>query len=330
MKKSILKAIPILAISGTMLFAQYYDQNSYNTQNNYASENSYGTYYNYYDEFMKVLAREASNPNSIYYSPVFSKQYNNYNQMNYYNPYQQTMNAMNTASETYNNASQNYYGTSNPYEELMKMLERESKNPNSPYYSPNYQNNNAYQNDYYQGYDNNNAYQDNSYYQGYDNNSTYQDNNYYQGYDNNNAYQDNSYYQGYDNNNAYQDSYYQEYQNNNDYAQTNASENPYQAAAEALIKAAEELSQKADTTDNNYNNYNTQTNQSYNNNQNYDFYTPFKVPKSVFNTANQMYPDAKIIDIEMENIGIYEVKLNNMMRLYIDRNGQLLNQKFEY
>ena len=297
MKKSILKAIPILAISGTMLFAQYYDQNSYNTQNNYASENSYGTYYNYYDEFMKVLAREASNPSSIYYSPVFSKQYNNYNQMNYYNPYQQTMNAMNTASETYNNASQNYYGTSNPYEELMKMLERESKNPNSPYYSPNYQNNNAYQNDYYQGYDNNNAYQDNSY------------------------------YQGYDNNNAYQDSYYQEYQNNNDYAQTNASENPYQAAAEALIKAAEELSQKADTTDNNYN---TQTNQSYNNNQNYDFYTPFKVPKAVFNTANQMYPDAKIIDIEMENIGIYEVKLNNMMRLYIDRNGQLLNQKFEY
>ena len=299
MKKSILKAIPILAISGTMLFAQYYDQNSYNTQNNYASENSYGTYYNYYDEFMKVLAREASNPSSIYYSPVFSKQYNNYNQMNYYNPYQQTMNAMSTASETYNNASQNYYGTSNPYEELMKMLERESKNPNSPYYSPNYQNNNAYQNDYYQGYDNNNAYQDNSY------------------------------YQGYDNNNAYQDSYYQEYQNNNDYAQTNTSENPYQAAAEALIKAAEELSQKADTTDN-YNNYNTQTNQSYNNNQNYDFYTPFKVPKAVFNTANQMYPDAKIIDIEMENIGIYEVKLNNMMRLYIDRNGQLLNQKFEY
>ena len=291
MKKSILKAIPILAISGTMLFAQYYDQNSYNTQNNYASENSYGTYYNYYDEFMKVLAREASNPSSIYYSPVFSKQYNNYNQMNYYNPYQQTMNAMNTASETYNNASQNYYGTSNPYEELMKMLERESKNPNSPYYSPNYQNNNSYQNDYYQGYDNNNAYQDNNYYQGYDNNNAYQDNSYYQGYDNNNAYQDNSYYQGYDNNNAYQDSYYQEYQNNNDYAQTNASENPYQAAAEALIKAAEELSQKADTTDN---------------------------------------PDAKIIDIEMENIGIYEVKLNNMMRLYIDRNGQLLNQKFEY
>lgn len=297
MKKSILKAIPILAISGTMLFAQYYDQNSYNTQNNYASENSYGTYYNYYDEFMKVLAREASNPNSIYYSPVFSKQYNNYNQMNYYNPYQQTMNAMNTASETYNNASKNYYGTSNPYEELMKMLEIESKNPNSPYYSPNYQNNNSYQNDYYQGYDNNNAYQDNSY------------------------------YQGYDNNNAYQDSYYQEYQNNNDYAQTNASENPYQAAAEALIKAAEELSQKADTTDNNYN---TQTNQSYNNNQNYDFYTPFKVPKAVFNTANQLYPDAKIIDIEMENIGIYEVKLNNMMKLYIDRNGQLLNQQFQY
>ena len=315
MKKSILKAIPILAISGTMLFAQYYDQNSYNTQNNYASENSYGTYYNYYDEFMKVLAREASNPSSIYYSPVFSKQYNNYNQMNYYNPYQQTMNAMNTASETYNNASKNYYGTSNPYEELMKMLEIESKNPNSPYYSPNYQNNNSYQNDYYQGYDNNNAYQDNSY---------------YQGYDNNNAYQDNSYYQGYDNNNAYQDSYYQEYQNNNDYAQTNASENPYQAAAEALIKAAEELSQKADTTDNNYNNYNTQTNQSYNNNQNYDFYTPFKVPKAVFDTANKMYPDAKIWDIEMENIGIYEVKLSNMMKLYIDRNGQLLNQQFQY
>lgn len=298
MKKSILKAIPILAISGTMLFAQYYDQNSYNTQNNYASENSYGTYYNYYDEFMKVLAREASNPNSIYYSPVFSKQYNNYNQMNYYNPYQQTMNAMNTASETYNNASKNYYGTSNPYEELMKMLEIESKNPNSPYYSPNYQNNNSYQNDYYQGYENNNAYQNNSYYQGYDNNNAYQDN-----------------------------SYYQEYQNNNDYAQTNASENPYQAAAEALIKAAEELSQKADTTDNNYN---TQTNQSYNNNQNYDFYTPFKVPKAVFNTANQLYPDAKIIDIEMENIGIYEVKLNNMMKLYIDRNGQLLNQQFQY
>lgn len=347
MKKSIFKAIPILAISGSMLFAQYYDpyyyqDNNYNNQNNGYQDNNYNTqnnayqnnntaapannYYNYYEEFMKVLSREANDPNSIFYSPSFSQQYNNNTQMSS-NPYQDVMDAMNLASQNYNaqnntqsydnsynqdynntyDYSQNYNNQTynnipNPYEELMNMLEKESKNPNSPYYSPNTdaQNNNSGNNGY-NGYDNGyNAYQY-----------------YYDPYQNNYAAQDYSY----DNNN--QTSAYE-----------STEKNPYELAAEELIKAAEELTKKANEQQNNNNNVPANNNAQYNaapadnstkkNTQN--FYTPFKVPQKVFDAVNRAYPNAQIWDISVENIGIYQVQLNNGITLHVDRNGRIMNE----
>lgn len=372
MRKIIFKAIPALIISSGMLFAQYYDpynyQNDYNYQNNQNNYNAYqnnnvpaaNNYYNnYYQEFMRTLSEEANNPNSIYYSPGFYEQYNDYNAMQG-NPYQDTMNAMNWASQNYNaqpyynggstaqNPYQNnyynngydstyqdpyqnnYYGgydnTSqdtyqsgydnynnqgynnavnyvNPYEELMKMLERESKNPNSPYYSPN-------QNGYNNSYDNT---AQNNYYGGYDN--TAQD-----------QYQ-NEYYAGYDYN-AYT-------QTNN-----NMSDNPYKLAAEALIKAAEELTIKANSmpdqnnvpADNQNLNNNNQPSENTQNAPLYvqDFYTPFKVPQVVLDTAAAKYPNVQILDVEVKEIGTYEVRMANNMRLYIDRNGNFLREIVDY
>ena len=75
MKKSVFKAIPILIISGSMLFAQYYDPYYYNNNAYQNGYNNYYSYHNYYQEFMNVLAREANNPNSIYYTTKF-KNYN--------------------------------------------------------------------------------------------------------------------------------------------------------------------------------------------------------------------------------------------------------------
>lgn len=261
MKKSVFKAIPILIISGSMLFAQYYDPYYYNNNAYQNGYNNYYSYHNYYQEFMNVLAREANNPNSIYYSPVFAQHYNNYGQMNT-DPYNDTMNAMSAASSYYN---QNYYGYnySNPYEELMKMLEIESKNPNSPYYSPN---------------------------------SSYNQNNYYQ------------------------------YNN----TQNTQAKNPYETA-EALINAAKDSSiNNNPSANNNMTNNNTENMQYDKKDNTQNFYTPFKVPKTVFNTASRIYPNEKIVDVEMENIGIYEVRLSNMMRLFIDRNGELLYEKTDY
>ena len=61
-----------------------------------------------------------------------------------------------------------------------------------------------------------------------------------------------------------------------------------------------------------------------------DWYVPLnQVPQAVLATARQTYPQAEIWAVEMENIGIYEVKLNNMMELYIDKSGQLLGQEFD-
>lgn len=385
MRKIIFKAIPALIISSGMLFAQYYDpynyQNGYNYQNNQNNYNAYqnnnipaNNYYNnYYQEFMRTLSEEANNPNSIYYSPGFYEQYNDYNAM-HGNPYQDTMNAMNWASQNYNahsyynegstaqnpyqnnyyngydntyqdpyqnnyyggydNTAQNTYQSGydnynnqaynntasyvNPYEELMKMLEREAKNPNSPYYSPN-----ANQNGYNESYDStaqNNYYND---YNAYDN--TYQ-NNYYSAYDNTaqDQYQ-NGYYTGYDYN-AYT-------QTNN-----NMSDDPYKLAAEALIKAAEELTIKA----NGMPNQNNTANQNLNNNNQLsantqntplyvqDFYTPFKVPQVVLDTAAAKYPNVQILDVEVKEIGTYEVRMANNMRLYIDRNGNFLREIVDY
>ena len=261
---------------------------------------------------MKALAQQAQDPNSIYYSPTFSQQYNNYSQnQTHNNPYQEVMDAMSAASDNYNNQNNNgYYGNNqntavNPYEELMKMLEKESQNPNSPYYSPN-----ASQN---------------------------QNNN----------------------NNNYNNQNYQNYN-----APANSSQNPYELAAQELIKAAEESSRQAQNNNNYndpYNNYaqnggyndpnnygaadnynntannygaadnynNTQDNYGNANQQNNNFYTPFEVPQAVLDTAKRTYPNAEIWAIDMEYIDIYEIKMSNMMELYIDKTGKLLYQQFD-
>lgn len=57
---------------------------------------------------------------------------------------------------------------------------------------------------------------------------------------------------------------------------------------------------------------------------------PFNIlPQSVANTVLKTYPNTVITKIK-KKWNLYEVKLNNMMELYIDSsNGQLLGQKFD-
>lgn len=56
---------------------------------------------------------------------------------------------------------------------------------------------------------------------------------------------------------------------------------------------------------------------------------PFEIlPQSVANTVCKTYPNTVITKIKRK-WNFYEVKLNNMMELYIDANGQLLGQKFD-
>lgn len=56
---------------------------------------------------------------------------------------------------------------------------------------------------------------------------------------------------------------------------------------------------------------------------------PFEIlPQSVANTVRKTYPNTVITKIKRK-WNLYEVKLNNMMELYIDANGQLLGQKFD-
>ena len=56
---------------------------------------------------------------------------------------------------------------------------------------------------------------------------------------------------------------------------------------------------------------------------------PFEIlPQSVANTVGKPYPNTVITKIKRK-WNFYEVKLNNMMELYIDANGQLLGQKFD-
>ena len=52
------------------------------------------------------------------------------------------------------------------------------------------------------------------------------------------------------------------------------------------------------------------------------------LPANVLATVNKTYPQAAIIKIEKQ-FTIYEIKLNNMMELYIDGNGSLLGQQFD-
>lgn len=56
---------------------------------------------------------------------------------------------------------------------------------------------------------------------------------------------------------------------------------------------------------------------------------PFEIlPESAANTIRRTYPNTVITKIKVK-WNLYEVKLNNMMKLYIDANGQLLGQKFD-
>ena len=52
------------------------------------------------------------------------------------------------------------------------------------------------------------------------------------------------------------------------------------------------------------------------------------LPPNVMNTVRNTYPNAAIIKIEKQ-FTTFEIKLNNMMELYIDGNGQLLGQQWD-
>ena len=52
------------------------------------------------------------------------------------------------------------------------------------------------------------------------------------------------------------------------------------------------------------------------------------LPQTVANTVSRTYPHNVVTKIK-KKWNLYEVKLNNMMELYIDINGQLLGQKFD-
>lgn len=52
------------------------------------------------------------------------------------------------------------------------------------------------------------------------------------------------------------------------------------------------------------------------------------LPANVMAAVQRAYPQASIIKIEKQ-FAIFEVKLNNMMELYIDNNGTLIGQKFD-
>ena len=52
------------------------------------------------------------------------------------------------------------------------------------------------------------------------------------------------------------------------------------------------------------------------------------LPANVMNTVKRTYPNAAIVKIEKQ-FTIFEIKLNNMMELYVDNNGQLLGQKWD-
>ena len=52
------------------------------------------------------------------------------------------------------------------------------------------------------------------------------------------------------------------------------------------------------------------------------------LPANVMNTVKRTYPNAAIVKIEKQ-FTTFQVKLNNMMELYIDSNGQLLGQQWD-
>ncbi|HEF1471194.1 TPA: PepSY-like domain-containing protein [Campylobacter coli] len=52
------------------------------------------------------------------------------------------------------------------------------------------------------------------------------------------------------------------------------------------------------------------------------------IPKNINSQIQNLHPGAFIVDVDWEEYG-YEVKLNNFMELYFDRNGNFLGQKFD-
>ena len=61
-----------------------------------------------------------------------------------------------------------------------------------------------------------------------------------------------------------------------------------------------------------------------------DWYIPLdQVPAAVMATAKKTCPEAEVWAVEMEHYNVYEVKMSNMMELYIDVNGNLLYQKWD-
>ena len=61
-----------------------------------------------------------------------------------------------------------------------------------------------------------------------------------------------------------------------------------------------------------------------------DWYIPLdQVPAAVIATAKRTYPQAEVWAVKIEYYNVYEVKMSNMMELYIDVNGNLLGQDFD-
>ena len=61
-----------------------------------------------------------------------------------------------------------------------------------------------------------------------------------------------------------------------------------------------------------------------------DWYMPLdQVPAAVMTTAKQTYPQAEVWAVKMKHYNVYEVKMSNMMELYIDVNGNLLGRDFD-
>ena len=54
------------------------------------------------------------------------------------------------------------------------------------------------------------------------------------------------------------------------------------------------------------------------------------LPTAVANAIKQNYPQAQVLSIKMKYYRVYKVKMNNFMELYIDANGNILNQMGQY
>ena len=53
------------------------------------------------------------------------------------------------------------------------------------------------------------------------------------------------------------------------------------------------------------------------------------LPKEVINTIMSLYPQCAILDTSI-NDNRYDIKLDNNMNLYIEKNGKLIGRKYEY